>query len=103
MMYAVLSGEVCVILDEDNIETIGPGGIVGEMSLLDEATRSASAIAVKDTRLAQIDTEMFLHLVHDEPQFALFVMNTLARRLRQMNELLSTREVFSGCCRGMDW
>ncbi|MDP6567626.1 MAG: cyclic nucleotide-binding domain-containing protein [Alphaproteobacteria bacterium] len=88
MMYVVLSGEVRVMLGESEGETMGPGGIVGEMALLDEPIRSASVVATEDTRLARIGTELFLRLVREDPAFALFVMSTLARRLRRMTELL---------------
>ncbi len=86
-MYVVLRGEVRIVLGGGENENIGPGGIVGEMSLLDEPIRSASASAITDTRLARIDTALFLRLVRDDPPFSLFVMRTLARRLRRMTAL----------------
>jgi CRP-like cAMP-binding protein len=56
--------------------------VFGEMSVVDSSPRSATAVAVTDTKLAVIDRRMFLFLVHETPMFALQVMSTMAERLR---------------------
>jgi len=68
------------------VETVEEGGLLGEMSLVDDRERSASAVALVDCELVPIDEKRFLFLVQETPFFALEVMRTMARRLRAMNE-----------------
>jgi CRP/FNR family cyclic AMP-dependent transcriptional regulator len=67
------------------IETLGPGGIFGEMALIDGSPRSATARAKTDCVVAPINEKVFLFLVHETPYFAIAVMRTLADRVRRMN------------------
>jgi CRP-like cAMP-binding protein len=62
------------------------GGIFGEMSLIDDKPRSATARARTDCELVPIDEGRFLELVHQKPGFALEVMKVMAERLRSMDE-----------------
>lgn len=87
-MYVVLSGTVRVGDGNTVFEEISPGGIVGEMALIDEAPRSATVTAAGDCMLAQIDERRFLLLVQNTPGFALNVMRLLSQRLRHMNALV---------------
>jgi len=52
------------------------------MAIVDSSPRSATVVAVTDTKLAVIDRKMFLFLVHETPTFALHVMSGMAQRLR---------------------
>jgi CRP/FNR family cyclic AMP-dependent transcriptional regulator len=85
VMYVVKEGEVEVLVRDRVVETIGPGGILGEMALIDRNPRSASARAKTDCQLVPIDEARFTYLVHQTPYFAIEVMQVMARRLRQMN------------------
>lgn len=85
-MYGVISGELAIVKHGQLIERIGPGGIVGEMALVDHSPRSADAIAQQETALAVIDQRRFEHLVTNHPTFALQVMGVMAERLRKLNE-----------------
>jgi CRP-like cAMP-binding protein len=89
VMYVVKSGELQI--GEGNIvyETVGPGGIVGEMALVDGAPRSASVKALTPCELVAIDQRRFLFLIQQTPFFAVRVMRVLAQRLRAMNERLT--------------
>lgn len=82
-MYVVRAGTISIIDYGKVLENIGPGGMFGEMALIDDGCRSASALALEPTDVIRIDRDAFLHLVRDEPRFALAVMRTLADRLRQ--------------------
>jgi len=86
-MFGVIECEIAVGKHGVLIETIGPGGIVGEMALIDHSPRSADAVARTDARLAVIDEGRFMRLVSDHPTFALQVMRVMADRLRHLNEL----------------
>ncbi len=82
-MYVVLEGEVDVLYDGRVIETVGPGGIVGEMALIENAPRSATAVARGPVRLAAVSHQRFTFLVQQTPGFALHVMRVLVDRLRR--------------------
>lgn len=85
-MYVVRSGLVEIRYYGVVLDLIGPGGMFGEIAIIDGSTRSASAIAVEDCEVAPITREGFLTLVQRRPTFALDVMKALARRIRGMNE-----------------
>jgi CRP/FNR family transcriptional regulator, cyclic AMP receptor protein len=84
-MYAVYSGKVQVITFGTVLENVGPGGLFGEMAMIDDGPRSAAALASEATEVALIDRAMFVHLVKHKPDFALAVMRLLAWRIRRMN------------------
>ena len=84
-MVGVIDGEVDIIAEGTVIETIGAGGIIGEMALIDGSVRSASAVARTDVRLSIVDRDRFERLVSDHPTFALQVMRVMADRLRKAN------------------
>ncbi len=85
VMFVVKEGEVDVLVGNQVVETIGAGGIFGEMALIDRNPRSASAVAKTDCQLVPIDEARFKFLVQQTPFFAIEVMRVMARRLRQMD------------------
>ena len=86
VMYVVRSGEVVIERGGRPMETLGGGGIFGEMALIDGSPRSATVRAKTDCVVAPINEKSFLFLVHQTPFFAIAVMRTLAERLRRMDE-----------------
>lgn len=87
-MYLVVEGKVSIKTGGMIVESVGPGTIFGEMSLIDGSPRSATAIAAEDSKLATIDQNSFLGLVQRSPEFALQVMQLMAKRIRRTNESL---------------
>jgi len=85
IMFAVVEGQVELTHRGAVIEKIGPGGIVGEMALIDAAPRSATATTATETRLVRVDHDHFIYLVQEHPTFALQVMTVMAERLRKAN------------------
>lgn len=67
---------------------LGPGDIVGEMSLLDKETRSATAIAHEPLELFTINRSVFGALFERVPQISRNLNRILARRLRIANALI---------------
>ena len=88
-LYIVLDGKISLSVGNTTVETIEPGGMFGEMALIDTFKRSATARAERDSKLAAIDENRFNYLVQQTPHFALIVMRTLVKRLRNMDETLS--------------
>jgi len=82
-LYVVLDGELEIQLGGRVLERSGPGAIVGEMALINDHRRTASAIALTNVRLAPVDERRFLFLVRETPFFALYVMRALADRIRR--------------------
>jgi CRP-like cAMP-binding protein len=82
-MFIITQGEVEVREGSTILDTIGPGSIVGEMALIDDAPRSASVVAKSDCRLVAVDRRQFEFMVQETPFFALAVMKVLADRLRR--------------------
>jgi CRP-like cAMP-binding protein len=82
-MYLVIEGEIDLLAGTKVVETATEGSFIGEMSLIEQAPRSASARARTAARVFPIDRKRFNSLVRETPSFALDLMQTLARRLRR--------------------
>lgn len=84
-MFVVKSGEIHIKVGDKVVEKVGPGGIIGEMAMLDNSARSAGALAATDCEVVPIDLRRFLFLLQQTPFFAVEVMRVMVRRLRAMN------------------
>ncbi|HSW83469.1 MAG TPA: cyclic nucleotide-binding domain-containing protein [Usitatibacter sp.] len=89
-MYVVLEGNVELSIEGKVIEVLGPGEPFGEMALIDQTPRVASAVAKSACKLAVIPENRFLFMVAQQPHFALQIMKVMADRLRRMNARLET-------------
>jgi CRP/FNR family cyclic AMP-dependent transcriptional regulator len=81
--YVVREGTVTLSADGRRLEEVGPGGIFGELGILERAPRSATATAATDCDLVPLDERSFVFHVSQTPFFALTVMRVLADRLRR--------------------
>ena len=93
-VYAVISGQVCVFADTaDGDETViamrGPGEVVGEMALLDDLPRSASARAQSDVETAWVSRDQFEAWLKAHPAAAREMLTALAQRLREATDQLA--------------
>jgi CRP-like cAMP-binding protein len=84
-MFAVIEGTVEIYLRGAVVEAVAPGGVFGEMALIDRQPRSATAVAATDTGIAAISEKRFLRLVELTPRFALQMMQVITERLRRNN------------------
>lgn len=95
-IFIVADGEVEIFV-EDSIgqrivfETAKRGDFFGELSLLDGDPRSASALALKETKLLRLDRDDLTLLFTKHPSAALDVLAVISRRLREADKLLGTR------------
>jgi len=93
-MYLIRSGRVLLSVRQNETQEVplivlNPGDFFGEMALVDDSPRSATASAVEnDTELIVMDRARFLFMVRQQPEFALSLMHTLCRRLRDMDKRL---------------
>ncbi len=89
LMFAVVEGTLHLSVNGRVVDEVGPGKIVGEMALIDNSPRSATAVAVGEAVVAPVDRKRFVFLVQEHPTFALLVMELMAERLRRANDGLS--------------
>jgi CRP/FNR family cyclic AMP-dependent transcriptional regulator len=82
-MYVVVEGQVRISAHGKELEVLGPGGVFGEIALIDNGPRSADVIAVTDCRVVPIDQNWFKFLVQQTPFFSLQIMRVMADRLRR--------------------
>jgi CRP-like cAMP-binding protein len=87
-MYVVLEGQVELTIGPKVLEVLGPGEPFGEMALIDQAPRVATATAKTPCKLAVIPEKRFLFMVQQTPHFALQIMKVMADRLRTMTTQL---------------
>ena len=84
--FIIRSGKVEIIQERDGtqtkIATLGPGEVIGEMALLDEFPRSATARAIEPTTVIGIQRWHFLGILQSHPQLALALLPILSRRIR---------------------
>ena len=66
------------------VERVGPGGVFGEMALVDQSPRAASAITDGNCSLLAINRNDLLALVKAKPAFAVSLLKAVAERLRRM-------------------
>jgi len=84
LMYVVLQGRVSIRVGSSLVENVGPGGVFGEMALVDRTPRLASGIAETDCRLLAIDRSAFLYLVKNSRRFAASLLAAVSERARFM-------------------
>jgi CRP/FNR family transcriptional regulator, cyclic AMP receptor protein len=82
LMYVVLEGRVAVSIRGAVIERVGPGGVFGEMALVDQSPRSANAAAEADCALLAINRAVLLNLVKSDPTFGIALLGSMAERVR---------------------
>jgi di/tricarboxylate transporter/CRP-like cAMP-binding protein len=88
--YLVATGHIGIyradpVGDGDSrIRTIGPGEPFGEMALLTNRSRTATAKCETDCELLRLERSAFLNLVREQPSVALAIAATLSRRLADM-------------------
>lgn len=92
--FLIVSGSVEVIIGEGSkaktVGTLEAGEVFGEMSLIEPGPRSATVRAVTDTECVATSYDEFIASIQENPESAVVFMKTLVRRLRQMNEMVST-------------
>lgn len=81
-MYVVLEGEVDIVHNEKVINRVGPGEILGEMALIDNSPRSATARVSLPSILVLVNRFDFTFYVQHSPFFALDILEIMANRLR---------------------
>lgn len=90
-LYVIIDGQVRIFLDDENgrevtLNSQGPGEFLGELSLLDDAPRSASVMASQPCQFVIITKPSFEQCLVEHPAIAFKLLKSLARRIRQLSD-----------------
>jgi len=89
-MYVIQSGKVDITKRSREVEkvlvTLGPGAFFGEMAIINNKPRSASAIVVEDARLLVIGPKTFDAMIRGNSEIAVRMIKILAQRLQAADE-----------------
>jgi CRP-like cAMP-binding protein len=87
-LYIVVSGEVRIVAGSDELARLGPGEFFGELSVIDQQPRSASALADGPTACLALASWDLVALLEQDPGLAMNLLRELAVRLRQADAQL---------------
>jgi len=89
-MYVIQSGKVTIskrVGDVEKVLTVlGPGEFFGEMSILNNKPRSATATCAEASKLLVIDAKTFEAMIRGNAEIAIRMIKKLADRLQETNE-----------------
>ena len=81
-MYLLVEGEVSLIRNKKTLDIVKPGEIFGEIAVITQQPRAASAMARKACQVLVLDARQFQQAIQTTPEFALMLMNIMNNRLR---------------------
>ena len=95
-LFLVVAGEIDIIKrgprGERSLAKLGPGGVLGEMSLVTSDARSATGRALVDSRVLRVPAQPFRALLDEGSiaalKIAAVIAEMLARRVATMNSLV---------------
>jgi CRP/FNR family transcriptional regulator len=93
-LYVILDGKIKLTRAaadgrENLLSVLGPGEMFGELSLFDPRPRTASAVAVTDSRLGALAHDDLRSWLTGRPDVALHLLQALAQRLRRANDVMA--------------
>ena len=81
-----MAGQVHIVRDDAILNTLGPTDCFGEIAVLDQAPRTASAVCAGSVRCLVLTAERFRSIVREKGDIGLTVIQVLTDRLRQATE-----------------
>lgn len=95
-LYVIQFGQVKILkrtpTTEITLAVLGPGEILGEMSLFDQKERSASAVAVGEARVLTVDRRKFFATMSRDPTLAFKILSTMSARIRKLDQQVSQNQ-----------
>lgn len=85
----ILSGEVELQLHGESLCIASEGAMIGVTAMLGSESRSGTATARSDVKLARLDRGQLMDFMSKDSEFALHVMSGLANRLRAVDVFIS--------------
>lgn len=83
--FVIISGTAVVKRNGKKVANLGPGSVVGELSLLDHGPRTATVVAESEVTLFVISQRHFLGVIDDVPALAHKLLASLAGRIRDLD------------------
>lgn len=83
--FVLLSGSATVKRNGKKIATVQAGAIVGELSLLDRGSRTATVVCDTDCELLVVDARHLFAVIDEVPAMAHKLLATLATRIRDLD------------------
>ena len=92
--FLIVEGLIRIyVTSEDGQEVVlvilKSGEVFGELSLLDGAPRSASAVAMEPTEVLALNRDDFMDFVKEQPHTALAMLEVLSGRLRRADNVIA--------------
>lgn len=92
-LYIITAGRVGISIDPDPsrqvfISELKAGDSLGEMALIDNEPRSATAHVLEDTQALALDNEKFQGLLLSYPELGIGMLRALSQRLRALSHNL---------------
>jgi CRP/FNR family transcriptional regulator, cyclic AMP receptor protein len=87
-MYIVQSGVIEMVIGDKVVEICGPNEAIGFMSMIDRAPRTSTARVKEGVELSILDQRKFRFMIDEVPNFALYIMSAMARRIRGMSQAM---------------
>ena len=87
-MYIVQSGIIEMMIGDRVVEVCGTNEAIGFMSVIDDAPRSSTARVKEACEVSVIDRRKFRFMIDEVPNFALYIMGAMARRIRGMGQAM---------------
>lgn len=88
-MFVIVSGRVAIDRDGERLAELGPGELFGEMAILSEGRRTATATALEPARLLVVAHREFHALMDEMPSVREAVLACVADRIRQLEPAAS--------------
>ena len=87
-LYIIIEGKIGISIDPDPakkeyVAFIGPGETFGEMNLVDDLPRSATAHAIEDTRVLALEKSRLSGLLMSYPEIGIGIMRALSLKIRE--------------------
>ncbi len=94
LLYIITSGKVKITYStpegqEALLAILGAGDFFGELALLDDSPRSATAESLVPTETLTLRRRAFMQYITENPDFSLHVLKTLAVHIRRLNSQIS--------------
>jgi CRP/FNR family transcriptional regulator, cyclic AMP receptor protein len=81
-LYTVTDGSAKVLVDGNQLATLGPGSYFGEIAVIDGGPRTATIVAATRVSTLELTPSAFLRILDGEPQLARALSAELCGRLR---------------------
>ena len=85
-MYFIYSGSIQIHDGNHTLAVLGENQIVGELSILDSESRSATATIEEDCILLKLEQEAFYDIMLNNADILKGILKTLCKRIRMINK-----------------